>query len=357
MNPAVEVSAWQRDGSERITVVGVGARTSIGCSAPSTAAAVRGGISGLSLHPSFVDAGGEPVSFAADPFIHPDAALEQRMLDMLRDAATEALNPATSGTGIAPDFCVLALPEPRAGLPINLAARLSAAIAADLGLDAQAVRVLPRGHAGGLMAFQAAAQWLAQFQCRAVLVVGVDSYHDEQTVRSLEIHLRLKTRDIRGGFVPGEAAGACLLVRQGVAQGAGLPELAHILSGATALEPSPLRSSEPSLGEGLTAVIAAATQDLKLPQEQISLTYCDLNGERFRNEEFVFALLRTQAAFRDPNDYVSPADCWGDVGAASGPLFVMLAVAAKLRGHAKGRYPLLWAGSDNGYRSAIALEV
>jgi hypothetical protein len=35
----------------------------------------------------------------------------------------------------------------------------------------------------------------------------------------------------------------------------------------------------------------------------------------------------------------------------------MLAVAAKLRGYAKGRYPLLWAGSDSGYRSAIALEV
>ena len=207
------------------------------------------------------------------------------------------------------------------------------------------------------MALQAAAQWLAQGQYQAVLVVGVDSYHDEQTVRSLEIHHRLKTRDIRGGFPPGEAAGACLLVRQGVAQRAGWSAHARIHSGAIALEPSPLRSNEPSLGEGLTAVIAAATQNLKLPQEQITLTYCDLNGERFRNEEFVFALLRTQAAFRDPNDYMSPADCWGDVGAASGPLFVMLAVAAKLRGHAKGRYPLLWAGSDSGYRSAIALEV
>ena len=122
------------------------------------------------------------------------------------------------------------------------------------------------------MALQAAAQWLAQGQYQAVLVVGVDSYHDEQTIRSLEIHHRLKTGDIRGGFAPGEAAGACLLVRDGVAQRAGLPALARIQAGATALEPSPLRSSEPSLGEGLTAVIAAATQNLKLPQEQISLT-------------------------------------------------------------------------------------
>jgi 3-oxoacyl-[acyl-carrier-protein] synthase-1 len=357
MNPVIKVSAWQCDGSEQVRVVGVGARTAIGSSALATAAAVRGGISGLSLHPSFVDAGGEPVSFAADPFIDPDASVEQRMLEMLRAAATEALTPAASGARIVPDCCVLALPEPRAGLPVDLEAHLSDAVAADLGLDAQAVRVLPRGHAGGLMALQAAAQWLAQRQYQTALVVGVDSYHDEQTVRSLEIHHRLKTRDIRGGFIPGEAAGACLLARQGVAQRAGRPALARIHSGATALEPSPLRSNEPSLGEGLTAVIAAATQNLNLPQEQITLTYCDLNGERFRNEEFAFALLRTQAAHRDPHDYMSPSDCWGDVGAASGPLFVMLAVAAKLRGYAKGDYPLLWAGSDSGYRSAVALEV
>lgn len=207
------------------------------------------------------------------------------------------------------------------------------------------------------MAVQAAAEWLAQGRCQAVLVVGVDSYHDEQSLRSLELHRRLKTSDIRGGFLPGEGAGACLLVRQDMARRAGLSALARIQSGATALEPNPLRSNEPSLGEGLTAVIAAATQNLKLPQEQITLTYCDLNGERFRNEEFVFTLLRTQSAFRDPNDYVSPADCWGDVGAASGPLFVVLAVAAKLRGHAKGSHPLLWAASDSGYRSALALAL
>ena len=92
MNPAIKVSAWQCAGSAQITVVGVGARTSIGSSAPATAAAVRGGISGLSLHPSFVDAGGEPVSFAADPFIDPDVSVEQRMLDMLQPPGTAALS-------------------------------------------------------------------------------------------------------------------------------------------------------------------------------------------------------------------------------------------------------------------------
>ncbi|MBC7957497.1 MAG: hypothetical protein H7Y33_16705, partial [Cytophagales bacterium] len=204
---------------------------------------------------------------------------------------------------------------------------------------------------------QAAAQWLAQGDIQAVLVVGVDSYHDAQTMRSLELHHRLKSSQIRGGFPPGEAAGACLLVRGATAEANGLQVFAKIIAAGTAVEPNPLRGTDPCVGAGLTAAIATATQGLRLPQEEITLTYCDLNGERFRNEEFSFAQLRTQEAFVDANNYVSPADCWGDVGAASGPLYVALAAASKQRGYAKGAFPLLWAGSDSGYRSAITLSL
>jgi 3-oxoacyl-[acyl-carrier-protein] synthase-1 len=133
--------------------------------------------------------------------------------------------------------------------------------------------------------------------------------------------------------------------------------LANVRAAATAVEPNPLRGTEPCVGAGLTAAIASATQGLQLPHEAITFTYCDLNGERFRNEEFAFAQLRTQEAFVDANNYLSPADCWGDVGAASGPLYVALAAASKQRGYAKGAFPLLWAGSDGGYRSALTLSL
>ena len=123
------------------------------------------------------------------------------------------------------------------------------------------------------------------------------------------------------------------------------------------MEPHPLRSNDPCLGEGLTAVVASAASCLQRPQELITATYCDLNGERYRSEEFGYALLRTQGAFVKVHDYVAPADCWGDVGAASGPLFAVLAVASSLRGYANGAYPLLWAGSDGGYRAAVLLAL
>jgi 3-oxoacyl-[acyl-carrier-protein] synthase-1 len=52
---------------------------------------------------------------------------------------------------------------------------------------------------------------------------------------------------------------------------------------------------------------------------------------------------------------VTPADCWGDIGAASGPLFANLAVAAGLRGYAKGPRTLIWASSERGDRAAAVV--
>jgi len=57
---------------------------------------------------------------------------------------------------------------------------------------------------------------------------------------------------------------------------------------------------------------------------------CDLNGERYRSTEYTYALLRTEELFVKTR-VGHPADCWGDVGAASGPLFASLALPAVAR--------------------------
>jgi 3-oxoacyl-[acyl-carrier-protein] synthase-1 len=316
---------------------------------------VRGSISGLGLHPFFVDQEDEPVSFAADAEMAPDVPLAERMWGMAQSVTEEALGNQPSAPPIAVDCCWLALPEPRSGLAPNLPESLAAALADRLGSPRETVRTLSRGHASGLMAVQGAALMLSRAEADAVLIVGVDSYHDRQMIQSLDLRRRLMSKRNRGGFPPGEAAGACLLVRSDVADRRGLPVLARIRSAATATEPHPLRSTEPCLGEGLTAVLASVAGGVRATAELITASYCDLNGERYRSDEFVYALLRTQEAFVDPHDYISPADCWGDVGAASGPLFAVLAAVSGARGYAKGNVPVLWAGSDSGYRSAVAL--
>lgn len=357
MNTSVKLSVWEHTGGDDIRVVGLGARTAVGASAATTAAAVRGGVSGVSLHEQFRDQGGKPVPFAADPVIDPKAPLWRRMAEMLQAAGEEALAGAGGEASVSPNCCVIALPEPRPGLPVDIGRILATEQARCLDLPPDAVRTIACGNAGGLMAMQAAAQWLAQGKVKTVLVLGVDSYFDAGTLRSLEIHCRLKSSNVRGGFAPGEAAGAVFLMRSRAAESANPPIPARIRAVATAVEPHPLRASTPCIGEGLTAAISAATANLRLPAEQIAFTYCDLNGERFRSEEFMFAQVRTQDAFVDANNYLSPADCWGDVGAASGPLYVALASESKLRGYAKGNHAMLWAGSDGGHRAALTLKL
>ena len=355
MSLQVEVTAWAPRPGDDVCICGVGARTAVGSTALATAAAVRASISGLGVHPSFVDQDDEPVSFAVDPAMDVDIPIEERMLHMLHSVAEEVLNEVPSTIKI--DCSWIALPERRLGLREDLSAWLATMLKKRTTLPLGPIYTLPHGHAGGLMAIQSAAQMLSRGEAEVVLVIGVDSYHDSQTIRSLDIRRRLMAARNPGGFPPGEAAGACLLVRNATAQRQGLPILARIRATALAEEPHPLRSNQPCLGEGLTAVMASAASGLNGPDDLITATYCDLNGERYRNEEFVYALLRVQEAFVDAHDYVSPADCWGDVGAASGPLFATLAVASSQRGYAKGAFPLLWAGSDSGYRAAALLAL
>lgn len=354
MSSNPEVAAWVPRPGEEVCICGVGARTAVGLSADASAAAVRGSISGLRLHPSFTDQEYEPVSLAVDPALGPDIPIADRILLMLHSVADEVRSQIPSTIQI--DRVWLALPESRAGLPADLAQRVAAAPSTASKFGREQIHSLSRGHAGGLMALQAAAQVVSRGG-EIALVIGVDSYHDATTINSLDLHRRLMSERNRSGFPPGEAAGACLLVRRDAAERLGLPVLARIASAATATEPHPLRSTEPCLGEGLTAVVASVAGHLRSPQELITVTYCDLNGERYRNEEYVYAILRTQQAFVDAHDYIAPADCWGDVGAASGPLFAVLAVVSSVRGYAQGTVPLLWAGSDAGYRSAIALRL
>src|SRR5436853_7542086 len=96
---------------------------------------------------------------------------------------------------------------------------------------------------------------------------------------------------------------------------------------------------------------------MKSPDERVNGQICDLNGQRYRNEEFTFTLTRTQPLLVKAHDFATPADCWGDVGAASGPLFAMLAIASGLRGYASGPRVLLWAGAEAGQRAAALLHL
>lgn len=350
----LDVTVWANQND--VCICGTGARTSVGFTAPTTAAAVRGAISGIAAHAFFVDRHGEPMSVASDPGLAPDLGLADRMEVLLTSALTEALEGSAMSWPTIGARCWLALPAARPGLTKSLSSRLVSTVVRILGLAATDVQIIQRGHAAGIMGLQLAAGAITAGKIDIGLVLGVDSYHDPDTLEWLDQRGLLMSPSNRNGFPPGEAAGACLLVSESVAGRSQLPVLCRLIATSTALEPRPIGSPDPCIGEGLSAVLKQVIGHLALPVQKLTGTYCDLNGERYRSEEFTYALLRTQTAFVNPHDYQCPADCWGDVGAASGLLFATLAIVAHQRGYLNGCYPLIWAGSEDGFRAAAVLS-
>src|SRR4029077_19746565 len=102
------------------------------------------------------------------------------------------------------------------------------------------------------------------------------------------------------------------------------------------------------LGDGLTALFRALAGEP--PTVKADHLYCDMNGEPYRADEFGFAIIRAGGLFRDSSAFTAPADCWGDVGAASGPLFLVLIDAATRKGYAPGQVLAAFTSSESGER-------
>jgi len=344
---------------ETIFIVGHGARTPLGLQAASSAAARRGGISAAAHHPFMIDRAGDPMTLALDPELDPALMGWPRLFALAASALQEAcavLMPRADDNLQIP--LLLALPELRPGfsaLDVE-ALRTGLASQAELPVRVGEVTVSARGHAAGVALFAVAAEHLRQGRSELCLVGGVDSYLDPDTLDWLEAHRQLAGAVARSAFVPGEGAGFCLLATGSVCERLGLQPLATLRTVAIGRETRLIKTDDICLGEGLTAVVKNVSDQLRLPAESINTVICDINGERYRGEEWGFVCLRAGTGFDDPTGYWSPADVWGDTGAASGPLFAMLACQAAARGYAAGPRTMLWASSEKGLRAAALLE-
>jgi 3-oxoacyl-[acyl-carrier-protein] synthase I len=338
----------------RFVVVATGARTPVGLRAPTSAAAVRAGICRHAFHPTMLDGAGDPLRFALDGRLDPDLCGIARAQGLAVTALQECLEPLAP-LGPVPLSLWMGFPEERPGFTRTDTDVVMRALTHDLMRCARPENVMsvPLGHAAGLVALELALRELDAGHTRACVIGGVDTYLHPATLDWLDESRRLCTAANRSGFVPGEAAGFVLVTTHATAHSWGLPELATIRGVATFIEPNALASGRVCTGEALTAAIQGATLPLHLPQEKIATMYCDINGERHRSEEFLYVPLRLAAPFIDANRYDAPADAWGDVGAASGPLYLCLTVASGQRGYARGRHVLAWASSDAGTRAAV----
>ncbi|MGH9350081.1 MAG: beta-ketoacyl synthase N-terminal-like domain-containing protein [Vicinamibacterales bacterium] len=343
-----------------LSMVGLGATTPVGRDAWSSAAAVRAAVTGFTEHPYMVDTAGQPMRVALAPWLDIDSDPLERFEALLLPALEQALEPLKAAAGASVRVALaLGLPASRPGLPAQLEQNLRAFVLTRLPNRFAAVATFAVGHAGALLGLHAAAKKIAEGAFDACVVAGVESYMTPETLEWLEEQEQLHGAgrlNNAWGFVPGEAAGAVLLAGAEAVSRIGFEELAWVLSVGRGLEKNLIKTESVCLGEGLTGAFREAL--LGLPHGgQVADVYCDMNGEPYRGDEFGFAALRTGQAFVSASNFVAPADCWGDVSAASVPLGLMQAAIAARKAYATGPYALVWASSESGERGAVLLEL
>jgi len=324
--------------------------------AETTAAAVWAGISRLQWQPTELDPFGDPVRGAMDGKLDPAVKGWQRLVLLATSPLLEVgAKLATTASWPYPVEVVLVLPEPRPGWAPTDAERVVGALGSLTvpRIGPLRVRMGAQGHAGVLAELHSAAQRIAAGSLDLCIVGGVDSYFEPDTILWLQRNGQLAMEDIPIGFSPGEAAGFLALASPDALRVLRASPLATIVGAHTAQELRLIKTDAINLGKGLTAAVAGASAGLPAGVETI---YCDINGERYRSEEWGFVTLALPHVCCDPSKYELPSAAWGDVGAASGALFTMLAVAGWQRRHAVGPYALLWAGSEAGLRAAVVLQ-
>lgn len=340
-----------------IYIVGVGAQTPVGKTAPSSAAAVRAAVSRLGEHPYLTDAEGEPLQVARASWLGGALEGEARMRRLVAPAALEALAPLERANQPLPPLALLlGLPAARPGLPPDLGSRLPRLLAARFPEFARpaTAEVFATGHAAGLMALERSLALLAQGSLGLCLVGGVESYQHDETLLTLLEAGQLFTNDNPWGFMPGEGAGFVLLARADTARRLGLAQVAHVLAAASAREPNPWPRGV-CVGKGLSQCVGEVLRALPTG-EKVGHLWGDLNGQPHRADELGFTLARVAQHIHDPDRVFSPATCWGDQGAATGPLLVNMVIQSAARAWAPGPHHMVWASSEAGERGAALLS-
>src|SRR5436190_1170801 len=148
-----------------------------------------------------------------------------------------------------------------------------------------------------------------------------------------------------------QAGGRVGASRGGAATGAGLAPWGTVSVVAQTMEPGHLYSEEPYRGDGLAQAVQQLAQ-LGGFGGPIQEVYSSMNGENHWAKEWGVVRIRANGTFSAEQGMHHPADCYGDTGAACGPLMTGLAALGLREGY-RGAPALVYASSDHGGRAAL----
>ena len=347
---------------DRIAITGIGLVTSLGLSAPSTLAAIRGVIANFSEHETVMVNGDEYGTELCGAKIArlPEHVVSRRV----------------SGADRAVALLAPAIRECADGLPAELLRsanwRIRCHIESENGnftdilkeqLQDLAIPAMPCYDADSLalgrcLFFEDVIQAIADLRngsCHMALVGCVDSLCETTVLDELCEADRLKSGTNPVGFIAGEAAGVILLELESHARKRNAAIHAYISAWGRGVETHPWTGSTRSTAKGLSSAFREAFALLPGKGEEIDMVIADLNGERARAYEWGLTEGRIFPIDDKIRELKHPADCAGDCGAALG--IVLLATAAGLMSEALPPLRIAISTSDDGgARRVLCLE-
>jgi 3-oxoacyl-[acyl-carrier-protein] synthase I len=346
--------------SPLLYIAGMGMITPLGPSVATTVAAVNAGISAYTLS-EYNNDDGEPIIMARVPdavFEHIECTLSEegsvfnfrheRMIRLAIMAINEAVN--TQQCDGAVPF-VLGLAEESGNterytpfmpaLAHNLKPWISLAL----------TRRICTGRTAGIEVVDFAFRYLMNQPQDYVLLSAVDSFEDAAVLNKYKN--RLLSHGTADAFAPGEGACALLLTRH--------IELAEQKNGyviainppAMTEETGHLFSEKPYKGDGLDQAFKRALQNQ--PANSIEAIYSSMNGENHWAKEYGVAYLRNKEKFVEKFKIEHPADCYGDLGSATGTALI-IAAAENLHKFTSAKKYLVYSSSDKSMRGALVVE-
>ncbi|MCA9608447.1 MAG: hypothetical protein KC619_22740 [Myxococcales bacterium] len=214
--------------------------------------------------------------------------------------------------------------------------------------------VHPYGHAGAAYSIQWAGQQLSAGEADLAIVAGVDSYYDPDVIDGLLEREQLHLGGIEG-LVPGEGGALLVITTRRFAQDTGLPILATLDGASVNVEPI-YSAVGPNHGSGLTDAVCALTDAMAERGGRVDWWLGDVSNEAYRVREYQLAFPRFSARVsHDESRMEFLPNHFGDLGAATLPTAITIAVEAFSRAASNARNCLAWASSHGSTRGAVLI--
>jgi 3-oxoacyl-[acyl-carrier-protein] synthase-1 len=343
----------------KVYVAAVGMITPVGANAEMTAAAVKAGITRYS-ETDYFDKDYNRVKMALVPeslvensldasLLKGDFTARRARLLQLASLALKNLAASTDDLDNLPLFLAgpYAISEQEKVLDGLFFENLG--LQSDIKFDANSSRIISTGRAGSLQAIKLAFRFLENSGLNHVIVGGVDSAYDQCCVDYYDTTNRLLCGENDDGFVPGEGACFLLLSRKKPSKS----QLnTYFFEPGTYMEQGHMYSDEIYSGSGLSVAFEIAFSCGE--DSKVEKVYSTMNGESFFAKELGVAVTRNSKHFINELQHEHPADCLGDLGAASGLVYSGI-IDELFKKNNTSVNTLLYCSSDHADRAAVIM--